>query len=344
MSEDIRFERHGHSGLVILDRPKALNALSHDMILSLYAKLSEWANDPDLLQVLVTAEGKAFCAGGDIRRIWELGRQDYAAARSFFRDEYRLNALIKRYPKPYVALIDGICMGGGVGLSAHGSHRVASEKLVFAMPETGIGFFPDVGGSFVLSRMPGLTGLHAGLTAGRLDLADSVWAGLVTHPVASEAIPGLVEALLGGAELEPTLTDAVAETGPSALADRQADIDRAYAAESVTDIIAGLEAVSESDWARETAETLRSRSPTSLALAFREIAEAADLSFEECMVMEYRILSRILKGHDFYEGVRALLIDKDGSPDWRPARVEDLDPAAIAAHFDPLDGDDLTLD
>lgn len=345
MSEDILFERHGHSALVTLNRPAALNALSHDMVRSLDAKLREWANDPDLLQVIVTAVGKAFCAGGDIRRIWSLGREDYPAALAFFRDEYRLNTLIKRYPKPYVAVIDGICMGGGAGLSVHGSHCIASEKIVFAMPETGIGFFPDVGGSFMLSRMPGHSGLYAGLTAERLKLADCAWAGLVSHPVVSEAIPGLVEALLAGADLEATLQEATVDPGVSELQELESDIDRFFSGAGPAEIVAKLAAADPGMvWASKIAGILRARSPTSLALTFEEVRRAGELSFEECMVMEHRIVARILRGHDFYEGVRALLIDKDGAPKWEPATLEDLDPTAIAAHFEPLSRGDLDFD
>lgn len=346
MSDEVVFERHGNTGLVILNRPTALNALTHDMVRALYATLREWASDPQVRQVIVTAAGdRAFCAGGDIRYIWATGRERYAEAVSFFRDEYRLNVLIKRFPKPYVALIDGICMGGGVGISVHGSHRVATERTVFAMPETGIGFFPDVGGSYILSRMPGHSGLYAGLTAARLGQADCLWAGLATHAVEAGAIGGILERLLAGGDLEGTLAEASVALDLSPLQELQSDIDHFFAKPSLDEILAALaHADAGMKWARETLETLRARAPSSLAITFDEISRARDLSFEECMAMEYRIVSRILQHADFYEGVRSVLVDKDGAPRWQPGRVEDLDPAVISAHFEPLPEGELAFD
>ena len=346
MSDEVVFERHGHTGLVILNRPKALNALTHEMVRALYATLNEWASDPGLLQVVVTAAGdRAFCAGGDIRNIWAIGRERPAEAVSFFRDEYRLNVLIKRFPKPFVALINGICMGGGVGLSVHGSHRVATERTVFAMPETGIGFFPDVGGSYILSRMPGRTGLYAGLTAARLGQADCLWAGLATHAVEASAVDGILKQLLDGAELEKTLAEASVGLDLSPLQELKSDIDHFFSAARLEDVLAALAGADAGmKWARETLETLRSRAPSSLAITFREITLAQDLSLEECMAMEYRIVSRILQHEDFYEGVRAVLVDKDGAPQWQPKRVEDLDPAVISGHFEPLPEGELAFD
>ncbi|MGX1305968.1 enoyl-CoA hydratase [Amorphus suaedae] len=346
MSDEVVFERHGHTGLVILNRPKALNALTHEMVRAMYATLNEWANDPLLRQVIVTAAGdRAFCAGGDIRYIWGTGRERHAEAVSFFRDEYRLNVLIKRFPKPYIALIDGICMGGGVGVSVHGSHRVATERTVFAMPETGIGFFPDVGGSYILSRMPAHSGMYAGLTAARLGQADCLWAGLATHAVESASLGGIKERLLAGAELEKTLAEASVALELSPLQELESEIAHFFAKPSLEEILTALAGADAGmSWARETLRTLRERAPSSLAITFNEIRLARDLSFEECMAMEYRIVSRILQHDDFYEGVRAVLVDKDGAPKWRPERVEDLDPAVIAEHFEPLGTAELRFD
>lgn len=346
MSDEVVFERHGHTGLVILNRPKALNALTHGMVRALYATLKDWASDPKLRQVIVTAAGdRAFCAGGDIRYIWATGRERYAEAVSFFRDEYRLNVLIKRFPKPYVALIDGICMGGGVGISVHGSHRIATERTVFAMPETGIGFFPDVGGSYILARMPGRSGLYAGLTAARLGQADCLWTGLATHAVEARVVDDILERLLAGADLEKTLAEASVALDFSPLQELQSDIDHYFSKASLEDILAALAGADAGmQWARETLQTLRTRAPSSLAIAFRQITLAHDLSFEECMAMEYRIVSRILRHEDFYEGVRSVLVDKDGAPKWQPARVEELDPAVISEHFEPLPEGELAFD
>ena len=346
MSDEVVFERHDHTGLVILNRPKALNALTHEMVRALYTTLKEWASDPALRRVVVTAAGdRAFCAGGDIRYVWATGRERHAEAVSFFRDEYRLNVLIKRFPKPYVALIDGICMGGGVGISVHGSHRVTTERTVFAMPETGIGFFPDGGGSYILSRMPGQTGLYAGLTAARLGQADCLWAGLATHAVEARDIDAILKRLLAGAELEKTLAEASVALDMSPLQELKSDIDHFFSKATLEEILTGLAGADAGmKWARETLETLRARAPSSLAITFNEIMLGRDLSFEDCMAMEYRIVTRILRHEDFYEGVRSVLVDKDGAPHWRPNRVEDLDPAVIAEHFQPLPEGELAFD
>jgi len=337
---DILFERRGAAGLVTLNRPQALNALTHAMVAAMKAQLDKWAADPGISCIVVRGAGeRAFCAGGDIRAIARSGRAGTDYALDFWRDEYILNAAIKHYPKPYVALMHGIVMGGGVGISVHGQIRITCETTLFAMPETGIGFFSDVGGSYFLPRCPGEIGMYLALTSARLKPADALYAGLATHLVRAESWPSLVEALALGESPAALL----AETGPApSLAERRAIIDNIFAADSVEAILAGLDAESD-DWSRATAAAIRTKSPTSLKIAFREVREGKTLSFDDCMRMEFRIASRILAGHDFFEGVRAVLVDKDGAPKWRPATLGEVTDEAVESYFASLGNNELPL-
>jgi enoyl-CoA hydratase len=339
---EILFGQQGAAGLITLNRPKALNALTLGMVVAMRAKLKEWAADPAITCVVVRGAGeRAFCAGGDIRAVRASGLAGTSTALDFWRDEYVLNATIKHYPKPYIALIHGVCMGGGIGVSVHGSYRLADPSALFAMPETGIGFCPDVGGSFILSRCPGETGLYLGLTGTHIGPADALYTGLATHVLSKEQWPALLEALAGGADPAAVISpQAAARTTP--LAAHRAEIDRFFAAASVEDILAALEREA-TDWAHETAATLRRRSPTSLKLAFHEIRAARLLAFDDCMRLEFRMASRILSGRDFYEGVRAVLLDKDNAPLWQPATLAEVSEAAIAAYFAPLPRGELPL-
>ncbi|MCO5159019.1 MAG: enoyl-CoA hydratase/isomerase family protein [Aquamicrobium sp.] len=333
---EVLFEKRGRAGIVTLNRPKALNALNSAMVRLIHPQLVAWASDPSVELVVVRGAGeKAFCAGGDIRQLHDWGKAGDPAMLEFYHEEYRLNAFIKRYPKPYVAVVDGIVMGGGVGLSAHGSHRVAGERLMFAMPETGIGFFPDVGGTFFLPRMPGRTGTWLALTAARLGQADALWSGFATHAVASADLGAVVDALAEKGDPDVTLA---AFTRPASDAPAEVllpVIDRCFSADTVEGILARLDA-EDGEWAAKQAAAIRQKSPTSLKIALRQMREGAAASFEDCMRTEYRIVSRIPAGVDFYEGVRAVIIDKDNAPKWRPDRLEDVADAAIDAYFAPL--------
>jgi enoyl-CoA hydratase len=333
---DILFEQSGRAGVITLNRPSALNALTMAMVEEMSATLARWAGDESVRHVVIRANGgKAFCAGGDIRALYDWGRAKDPRFFDFFRAEYMLNTLIKRFPKPYVALIDGITMGGGVGVSVHGSHRVASERLVFAMPETGIGFFPDVGGTYFLPRLPGQAGMYFGLTGDRGRIGDACYAGIATHHVPSGRFGEFGEALAKADSIDECLARFVAEPEPGVLKDRQADIDRHFGRDSVEAILASLDA-DPSDWAQKTAASLRGKSPTSLKVAFRQLREGRDCAFEDCMRLEYRIIHRIIDGHDFYEGIRAAVIDKDGKPRWRPGMLEEVSEADVAAYFAPI--------
>jgi enoyl-CoA hydratase/carnithine racemase len=341
--DDIRFERRGLAGIVTLTRPKSLNAVTHPMVLALERALDAWLGDDGVRVVIIKAEGRAFSAGGDIVDIYRAGMAGKPPVR-FFADEYRLNAKIAAYPKPYVALVNGIAMGGGVGVSYHGSHRVVTENAVFAMPEVGIGFFPDVGGSFLLSRLRGGFGLYLGLTGTRIRWGDQLWCGLATHAVRSEALAGLVEQIAETGEPDAALS-AVCEKPPRETDEaRRFAIDKHFSLGSLKDIVASLESAAADDpFASETLATLRSKSPTSLHVAFAQIVAGAALEMPECMKMEFRILNRMLAGPDFYEGIRAAVIDKDNAPVWRPARLEEVDAAATDAYFAPLGEEELQL-
>jgi enoyl-CoA hydratase len=344
MSEaEVLFERRGAVGLITLNRPKALNALTHDMCVQMKAQLDSWENDAAVRCIVVRGNGdRAFCAGGDIRSLYESGRAKTPYALDFYRDEYILNAAIKHYPKPYIALIHGIVMGGGVGVSVHGSARVASETTTFAMPETGIGLFPDVGGSYFLPRCPGELGTYLALTGARLKTADCIYAGVATHFVPSEQWGDLVETLAAGKSVTGTIEALARKTDDALLAARRAEIDRLFAGNPLAAILSALDRDG-GEWAGEASKAIGSKSPTATKLAFRQIREGKKLDFDDCMRMEFRMVNRVVAGHDFYEGVRATIIDKDQAPKWQPARLEDVSDHDIDAYFAPLGERELKL-
>jgi enoyl-CoA hydratase len=340
---EVLFEHRGAIGLVTLNRPKALNALTHGMCVQMKAQLDAWKTDSAVQTIVIQGEGeRAFAAGGDVRALYESGKAGTPYALDFYRDEYILNALIKHYPKPYVALIRGIVMGGGVGVSVHGSHRIADESTTFAMPETGIGLFPDVGGSFFLPRCPGEVGLYLALTGMRLRAADALYVGVATHFVPAAQRTPLIESLAAGETPDKAIAALASDPGPAPLIALRAEIDTHFAKSSVEAILASLDAVG-SEWTHETAKTIRTKSPTSTKLAFRQIREGKKISFDDCMRMEFRMVNRVVSGQDFYEGVRATIIDKDNAPKWKPAAIADVSDADIAAYFAPLGTRELAL-
>jgi enoyl-CoA hydratase len=340
---EILFERRGVAGVITLNRPKALNSLTHGMCLAMTAQLGAWKDDPAIACVVVRGTGdRAFCAGGDIRSLYESGKAGTPYALDFWRDEYILDATIKHFPKPYIALLHGIVMGGGVGVSVHGCHRVADESVVFAMPETGIGLFPDVGGSFFLPRCPGHLGMYLALTGARLMTADCIYAGVATHFVPAGETEALADKLSAGERPEDAVAAVAQVPGESLLCTHRQAIDRLFAGGSVEAIVAQLDADGE-DWARAIAAAIRAKSPTSLKLAYRQLGDGARQDFDACMRMEYRMVNRIIAGHDFYEGVRAAIIDKDQSPKWKPAALEDVSDSDVDAYFAPLGEKELKL-
>jgi enoyl-CoA hydratase/carnithine racemase len=341
---EILFERRGSAGVVTLNRPQALNAVTLIMVRALREQLDAWRDDPAVSRVVITgAGGRAFSAGGDLRQVYDLGltgRQSEALV--YWREEYALNWIIKRYPKPYVALLDGIVMGGGVGVSVHGSHRVAGDKFMFAMPEVAIGFFPDVGATWFLPRMPGGIGTYCAVTGERLRAADGVAVGVATHRVPSSKFPELLDGLCGSAGVNDVIGAFVQPPESGALLAHRATIDHVFAADTVETILANLDRVAQTgglqtEWAAATVATIRSRSPTSLKLALAQVQRGRSWTFEECMRAEFRIVSRVVYGHDFYEGVRALIIDKDNQPRWRPGTLREVGVADIERYFAPLE-------
>jgi enoyl-CoA hydratase len=323
-----------------LNRPAALNALTTGMCEAMIAALVAWRDDPAVEAVVIDHAGeRGFCAGGDIRMLAESGARDGVAARRFFFTEYRLNALLFTYPKPIMTIMDGITMGGGVGLSMPARYRVASERTSFAMPETGIGLFPDVGGGWHLPRLPGQTGMWLALTGARLRAADCLALGIATHFVESGRVEALKEALLAG-QMKDVLTEFRSDPGPPPIAAHRAEIDRLFARDSVEAIFAGL-AADPSDWARAQLETLQTKSPQTLKVAFRQLRQGARVaSFAEEMGIEYRIGARVVQRPDFIEGVRAVLVEKDNAPKWRPASLEGVTDAMLDDIFASLPADE----
>ncbi|XP_048050307.1 3-hydroxyisobutyryl-CoA hydrolase, mitochondrial [Megalobrama amblycephala] len=350
---DVLFEKRGNAGVITLNRPKALNALNLTMIRHIYPQLKKWDKDSETDIVIIKGAGeKAFCAGGDIRAVTEAGKANDSLAQDFFREEYILNNTIGTYQKPYVALIDGITMGGGVGLSVHGRFRVATEKTLFAMPETGIGLFPDVGGGYFLPRLQGKLGLFLALTGFRLKGRDVQKVGVATHFVQSEKIASLEKDLV---DLKsPSISDvaqlldsyqeqsSLDAEKPFVLQEQTKTIDRLFSAGSVEEIMENLKKDG-SAFALKQTEILAKMSPTSLKLTFRQIQEGARMSLQEVLVMEYRLSQACMRGHDFYEGVRAVLIDKDQSPKWKPSTLSEVSEQAVEECFSSLGERDLKL-
>lgn len=341
MTDEILFAKQGRIGLVTLNRPQALNALTRTMCIALHRQLMDWAMDDDVQAVVVEgAGGKAFCAGGDVVAMHRDGKAGSPDFEGFFHDEYRMNQAIAHYPKPYVALVDGISMGGGVGISVHAPYRVATDRTLFAMPETGIGLIPDVGGTHALPRFPGEFGTWAGLTGARVKGGDCVAIGYCTHFVPSAEIPALKERLANSHEsVAEVLATFDSDPGPLTLPALRDGIDYLFSQNQVEDILSLLD--DGDDWAQEQAATIRRMSPTSLKLTLHALRAGEGASIEQCLKLEYRMVSAIKQGHDFYEGVRAQLIDKDRSPKWSPARLEDVD---IAPYLVEPEWGDLRFD
>lgn len=339
MSDDpqVLMERRGHLGHIILNRPKAINALTHGMVRQLQAALDVWRDDPAVRQVLLTGTGeRGLCAGGDIVSLYQDAIEgNGGASAAFWADEYRLNAAIAEYPKPYVAIMDGIVLGGGIGVSAHASHRVVTERSKLGMPETGIGFVPDVGGTWLLSRAPGELGTFLGLSAGSVAAGDAITLGLADSFVPAESLAELAVALE-----TMDADDAVARfAGPpptSALAEQRGWIDAAFSADDVPEIQRRLRESGVGE-ARTAAEVIAAKSPTACAVTLESLRRARGLSsLREALQQEFRVSLRALQAPDFAEGVRAQVIDKDRNPAWQPATADGVVARAVAAYFENL--------
>jgi enoyl-CoA hydratase len=314
------------------------------MVRELTRALDEWEHDPAVSHVVVTAApGKAFSAGGDIRLLYAQGcADDHAAQLDFWREEYRLNRRIRLYPKPYVALVDGIVMGGGVGVSLHGSHRIAGDRFSFAMPEVGIGFFPDVGATYFLPRLPGQTGMYLALTGARANAGDAVHLGLASAYVPSSRFDQLARAMSEGETADQAAADLRSDIAPGPVVAHRALIDRCFSAPSVSEILARLDAES-SPFAAEAAKAMRAKAPFSLAIACRQMTIGANLSVDDAMRTEFRIVSRVCRGSDFYEGIRATILDKDFSPRWTHSRIDEVTSEEVDSYFAPL-AEELTFE
>jgi enoyl-CoA hydratase len=338
--DDVILERRGSAGIIRLNRPRALNSLTLGMVRSIAEALDRFSTDADVATVVMAGEGeRAFCAGGDIRALHESGRDGTPAAENFWREEFRLNHRIATCPKPYVVLMDGITMGGGVGLSSHGRHRVVTERTRFAMPETGIGYFPDVGATWLLPRAPGEIGIWIGLTGLEVGAADVIYAGLADAHLSAFQLPELVDTLAGlsrGAshrDVDAVLINLSSDPGKGPLGKNRDMIQRTFRSSNVGEILAALQGEG-SDFAVETLRALQTRSPTSLTLALRLLREGKQSrSLGECLRREFGACLQILKSADFYEGIRAAVIDKDRNPKWMPATLDAVDQSSIDAYF-----------
>ncbi|KTC81322.1 enoyl-CoA hydratase/isomerase family protein [Legionella brunensis] len=341
MTSDIVFARERHLGLVTLNRPQALNALTLDMIKALQQQLLLWEKDAAIHAVVVQGEGeKAFCAGGDVRWLYAAGLSKNPEQMQFFWHEYRLNHYIHRFSKPYISLMDGITMGGGVGVSLHGSHPVATERFIFAMPETSIGFFPDIGASYLLARCPDATGIYLGLTGNRLQAQDAYALGLIKQIIPSAKIQECIEALANTdlsnnahEEVDACLNQFAMPKEKAAIHSQQAAISRCFSFSTVEEIFTALQEQGD-EWAVTILNSLRHKAPLSLKVTLAQIQKAKTMSMAECISMDYCIVNQFMREPDFYEGIRALLVDKDKSPHWQPNNLEKATAAKVADYFE----------
>ena len=342
---EVLFGRRGHLGVVTLNRPRAVNALNAGMVAAIRDQLTAWADDDGVATVLVQGAGeRGLCAGGDIVAIYRDMLVGGTQTAAFWQDEYRLNSLIARYPKPYVALMDGLVLGGGVGISAHGSIRVVTERTRTGMPETTIGFVLDVGGTWLLARSPGEAGTHAALTGAHLSGADALFLGLADHYVASENLPGLAVAL-ETESAEAAVVRFSEQAPPSELAAQRGWIDACYAGNDAEEILRRLLTGNGAGGgeAAEAAKTLEAKSPTAVKVTLESLRRAKDLTLEEALAQEYRVGLRCLAGPDFREGIRAQVVDKDRNPRWKPATLPEVSASDVERFFAPLGDLELNL-
>ncbi|HEY1299719.1 MAG TPA: enoyl-CoA hydratase/isomerase family protein, partial [Stellaceae bacterium] len=350
-TEEILLGREGGVATLTINRPRALNALTLHNYRRFAPALSRWAADPKIHAVVVRGTGgRAFCVGGDVRAIYEAGRGiggERELTAVFFREEYELIRAIHRFPKPYVAIIDGATMGGGAGISVNGAYRVATERTLFAMPETGIGLFPDVGATRFLNRCPGQVGRYLGLTGARLGAADTLYCGFATHVAAQDQVEALIGELTRtrwepreeALQVEAVLRQFSFDPGPPSLAALRPAIDGCFAGDSIEAILDALASEAgggpEAAWAQETRDLLLTKSPTSLKVTLLQLALGRGFDVEEALSLEYRLSQHFMAAHDFFEGVRALLIDKDQRPQWRPATLAEVTDAVVDTYFAP---------
>lgn len=344
---DIKVNVIGKAGVLTLSRAQALNAINVPMIRTLSKTLREWETNPEVEFVIIQSDNpKAFCAGGDIRAVYAARlKDDFQFCDEIFREEYQLNYLIAHYAKPYIALIDGICMGGGMGISMHGSHRIVTQNAVMAMPETGIGYFPDIGASYFLNQCPGEIGTFMGIVGEKITASDAIYTKLATHYISSSALPKLKQQLLT-AESATQALEIIEQANEtcmdSDLAQHQTLIDRCFAGKTIEEIIHNLETAGSShasNWLR----VLDKRSPTSLRVSLELLRRNRGKSLKECLVVEFRLSQKFSRHYDFFEGIRALLVDKDNTPNWLPRHLSQVTFEMVEAYFMPLGTLELQL-
>lgn len=345
-TEDLLVERCGSLAVITLNRPRALNAFNEVMRRKMTDSYPQFARDPMIYAVVVQSSSeRAFCAGGDVRELVRVAHEDKEAARRAFFEEYSFNWLHECFSKPTISLIDGAVMGSGVGLSAYGTHRVAGHKYKFAMPETAIGLFPDVGSMWLLSRMPHQIGMYLALTGRSIGRADAFALGLLTHCIPADQYEEIKAAVADTWPVDPLLDERHEDPGPRELDDLAPHIAHCFSAPTVEGVLQRLREVEgpEREWAHDVHNELLTRSPLSLKVTHRHLSNARALDLRQVLEIDYRLACRFLDGHDFHEGVRAALIDKDGSPRWQPERLEDVTPAMVDAYFAPMGEGELRL-
>jgi enoyl-CoA hydratase len=345
---DIICEKQGACGILTLNRPKALNAINIAMTRAIAAALDAWQADSEIKLILLRGAGdKAFCAGGDIRHLYELGKAgQHDEQLTFYREEYLLNRRMALYPKPIVALIDGIVMGGGAGLAMHASHRVAGDGYTFAMPEVAIGLFPDVGATYFLSRLPGNAGTYLALTAKRAEPGDAVAVGLVNAYVPSVKFAELTDRLIAGEVIDGCIDALKAEPPASKMMEFANFIKLCFAPPTVDAILGEIDEAGYAgmDFATQTYDAIAGNSPTCLAIALRLMQIGPKLDLDEVIKLEYRLMTHMMRSADFYEGVRAAIIDKDRQPKWKPSEIDAVKPADIDPYFVPLADGELVIE
>lgn len=343
-SSHVLFEKiaakQGYIGLITLNRPQALNALSGAMILSLHDQLQKWATDPDISLVIIkSSNNRAFCAGGDLKEVYHYGTTKNAEGLMFYAEEYRLDLFIHNYPKPYISFLNGVTMGGGLGLCMHGSRIIASEGLMLAMPETGIGFFPDVGAGYFFQRCPHNLGMYLGLTGHIMNIAEAIYANLVQTYIPGKHVPSVFEKLIAQDLITDPLSvfdEIIAEykqnpPGSNELQKHVQTIEECFSKDSVENIIAALS--THDSWAKAQVKLLQHKSPTSLKITFKELTSAKNMDLKQCLEMEFKLAEKVFQQHDIYEGIRALLIDKTRDPKWQPATLQEVNDSAIEQLF-----------
>ncbi len=338
MTNEIIFSTEHHIGLITLNRPEALNALNFSMISALQVQLTQWQDDPFIHAVVVrSACDRAFCAGGDVRAIYHLGRENIQQKMAFFKAEYRLNQFIHEFNKPYIAFMDGITMGGGVGISLHGSHPVASSRFIFAMPETGIGFYPDIGSSYLLSRLSNHMGVYLGLTGNRLNAQDAYGLGLVRYVISEAHFPSLLQVLIDS-DLSRDSQQRVSDIlrpfhqlpATSNLDSWAGMVNDCFQYDTIESIMTAL---SQGDWQQQVYQTLKLKAPLSLKIALAQLIKAKTMTLSECLQMDYGLTNHFMRDPNFDEGVRALLIDKDNHPHWQPQTVTEVSAEMVENYF-----------